>query len=201
MKNNFKLGYKHRIGLLLLTLIAVLLLNSASVSRDFNDVQLSVTSIYKDRLLASTYIFDITDQLYQKRMLLEHAGMSEDVQKIDASIAKLIAKYETTYLTREERLYWTDFKQELSSYNAHSGLGQPRITGFTQIISSLKKLSDLQAGEGNSLLKNTSRIVNASSLHTYLETCIALLIGALTLSIIGSSKMRFGQPQPNPSLN
>ena len=200
MRNKFKLGYKHRIGLLLLTLIAVLLLNSASVSRDFNDVQLSVTSIYKDRLLASTYIFDITDQLYQKRMLLEHGDTRNDVQAIDASIAKLIAKYETTFLTREERLYWTDFKQELSSYNAQSGLGQTG-TEFTQIISSLKKLSDIQAGEGNSLFKNTSRIVSASSLHTYLETCIALLIAALTLSIIGNSKMRFGQPQPNPSLN
>lgn len=199
MKKTVQLGYKYRIGLMLATLIAVLVLNSVSVKQDFEDVQTSVTSIYKDRLLASTYIFDLTDQLYQKRMLAENQGTAAQSSAADANINALIAKYETTFLTEDERKHWSSFKVHLSNYNRP--VGHEKSSEFTQTLLSLKQLSALQAGEGTSLYKNASRIVSASSLHTYLETCIALLIGALTLSLIGNSKMRFNTTQANPSLN
>lgn len=201
-----KLRYKTRIGILLGSLLALLLLNNIAGQESFARMQRDATSIYEDRLMPSTFLFDIREALYQEKMLLSSGSAPEAIEAslnvYRSRINVLIDQYEQTVLTPEEKKEWTALKTTLGAF--HSATMQTPVSDvqFDQAIQALNKLKVIQAGEGALLQKDLSRISMASSFRGYAEMALLIVIGVITLSLIGYSKNVFEKTVSHrPSLN
>src|SRR5436190_19571989 len=106
--------------------------------------------------MPATYIFLLTDYLYQKKLLYggqeAESPQTANALRHDTAIANLIKTYETTYLTATEKKQWTLFKQHLQNY--HTLINTPVNNdktinnAFNEVLQSLNALSEIQANEG-----------------------------------------------------
>ena len=202
-----QLKYKTRIGLLLAAIMCIILLNNISGRHSFDDLNQSITSIYQDRLMPATYIFRITDHLYQKRMLHQQTATDQQataqIRLHDNAIMTLIRDYEATHLTREEQHQWNDFKKHLLKYNVQEQQSDniPAAKSFDRTIQCLNALSTIQAGEGHHLRESSTAIISANTIRSSLEIGLLIVLGIVTLVLIGVSKEAILQAPQKPSLN
>lgn len=199
-----RLRYKTRIGMLLGVLMLSLLLNNLASRASIERMERTANSVYADRLMPSTFIFELREHLERSRALAasppdRNARLLREREQHRLAIAELIRKYEQTVLTDEERAEWKAFKLHLRQFQASQAGADAH---FEQTLKSLNHLSHIQAGEGKHLQANMHALVNASALRSYLEIAIIIAIGGITLALIGFSKGAFEQGPPRrPSLN
>jgi hypothetical protein len=74
MKWAYHVKDKMKMAAVLLLIIVLILVNNISNRKTFSNLNESIASIYKDRLMPATYIFQLTDHLYQKKLLYRRAG-------------------------------------------------------------------------------------------------------------------------------
>ena len=201
-----KLQYKTRIGALLGTLLVLLLLNNIAGQQSFTLMQKDATSIYEDRLMPSTYLFDIREALYQERIVLSSGAapvaIEDMLRKQQANIATLIGRYEKTMLTAEERKEWSFLKGHIQAFHKSPPFTPEQSNQFESALQGLNNLKAIQAGEGAHLQKDLMRISANSSLRATLELVLLIVIGIITLSLIGFSKGVFEKTVSHrPSLN
>ncbi|RYD58410.1 MAG: hypothetical protein EOP56_05715 [Sphingobacteriales bacterium] len=170
----------------------------------FTDLDHSVSSIYNDRLMPSTYIFQITDLLYQKRLLHEHAmqqgpNAAAESKKHDKAIAGLVKNFEATVLTQEERLQLLQFKSYLYAYTRLEGeaynkvyrsdkvLEQQLVQTFDKTMHCLGALSKIQVGEGMHLTKDSRSIINGGVSMTNFEVALLIVLGLYSLILLTAS--------------
>lgn len=201
-----KFRYKTKIGILLGSLLALLLLNNIAGQNSFARMQRDATSMYADRLMPSTFLFDIGEALYQERILLTS---SESPEAVAASlrhhrndIRDLMQRYEKTVLTPEEKAEWSALKENLAALNQMNAWTAQSNLQFDQAIKTLNNLKAIQAGEGAILQKDLSRISMNSTFRGYAEMVLLIIIGGITLSLIGFSRDVFEKVVSHrPSLN
>lgn len=194
-----RLKYKTRIGILLATLLFLLLLNNALSQESHTQVEKTAKAIYEDRLMPSVFLFRIADALYKHHY---NSGINL-VQSRDSStsVQQLIALYERTEFTKEEKQEWATFRQYLRDYTSNVEPSS-KLEAFQNTIESLGRLADIQAGEGQHLSKDFSSLLKAAKTRGYLEIAILIVIGTITLALIGYSKNAFdNKPPVSPSLN
>lgn len=196
MKHVGQLQYKLRIALSLSLLIVIIVVNNFSSRRNMDAINDSVTSIYKDRLMASTYILDLTNNLYEKNSQKRSEILSSAENSYNNTIQTLIEQYEKTKLTKEEGLCWKAFKTNLAAYETSN-----KQSCFWAAITNLKELSAIQASEGNHLASHARVNISSSAMGSYLEISMAMMIGVFALTLIGLSKNSVSSFQQNPSLN
>lgn len=201
-----KFRYKTRVGLLLTLLLLVLVLNNIAGRENLNQIEKTAQSIYEDRLMPSTYIFELREHLDGEHALLASArrdAMGQREQRLHrAAITELVSRYEKTVLTAEERTEWNTFKRHLSGFQSGREGRHAFDQHFQQALKSLNHLNVIQAGVGRQLNADMSAIAGTSTLMSYLETALIIIIGGLTLSLIGFSKSIFVQSSPRcASLN
>lgn len=208
MKWAYQIGNKPKAIAGLCTILLTILLGHISYRNDFARIQHSVTSIYKDRLMPATYLYNIANHVYEKKILAEnrHSTGSHYLQqqlRHDAAIADLIHSYEKTYLTTEEKKTWQLFKQQLAAFSAQtSPLGSiipvsvQSDAAFHNTIHALNTLCNIQAGEGNNIRNSSKAIVNSTVITTYLEAALLIVLGLFTIIILGTTdKALFKQQQ------
>jgi hypothetical protein len=200
MKWAYQLKHKTKaVGLLALLLIVILAGDLLERSR-YSRLDSSITSIMNDRLKPANYIYSISNNLYEKKLLaandraLPASELSLHRAKHDAEIAALIESYETTYLTPEERVQWSAFRSSLGNYNAiekqmlaSTGNVRAADAAFHKTISHLDALSSIQVGEGTAISKTSHSIINSSLLLSYLEISLLIVLGLYTLIIVSAS--------------
>ncbi|WP_118975146.1 MCP four helix bundle domain-containing protein [Taibaiella koreensis] len=196
-----QLRYKTRIGLLLAALLICLLLNNIINQSNFEHIEKAATSIYEDRLLPSTYIFELREYVYKRRQLTQTADYSEGsniAMKCSEAITALIDKYEHTVLTPEESIHLRSLKSNITLF-----INAPKEEQhFGNTLENLNDLLRIQSREGRYLKADMVSKVRGSTFLSYVEVCLLIIIGAITLSLIGFSKNIFSQKMPpDPSLN
>ncbi len=198
--------YKTKVGIWLAVLLCCLLLNNILNQAHFGNMEKAAIAIYEDRLLPSTYIFEIREYLYKERML-QQSGLNDKERQqrsgqYQAAIMALLDKYEHTTLTRQERVDWQVFKSNLDGFLAQANTATDQNAYFEKTVKSLGNLLRIQSGEGKHLKTNMTDIVRVSTLTSYIEAGLLVVIGCITLSLIGFSKNVFNQKAlRNPSLN
>ncbi|MCD6064122.1 MAG: hypothetical protein K0R82_2033 [Flavipsychrobacter sp.] len=217
MKWAYYVKYKLKAAIVLMGIIIVILLSNFSERRSFSSLDSSMASINNDRLKPATYIFEISNNLYRKR-LLHDANVAHTQEELRArtlqhnrNIALLMADYENTYLTTEEKMHWTAFKQQLQNYNdleaswlrlhkedktsalaMHGNIDRR----FDATMQSLDRLNRIQVGEGDNLTKNTHSIINNNMMLSYLEISLLVILGLATLVLLSvSDNALFSQKQ------
>ena len=190
MKKVFQLRYKAKAAVLLLIMMALLILNNLVGRGNYSNLDKSISAIYQDRLMPATYIFQISDHLYQKRLLLEEASnktqsLLNEIKTHDAAIAGIVDSYEKTHLTREEERQWVNFKNHLMAYNTSEGANsETSDREFNEVMHSLNSLTQLQVGEGTLLQKDAKAIISGSNLMSQFEISILVILGLFVVVLI-----------------
>ncbi|GAB3241795.1 hypothetical protein GCM10027346_37620 [Hymenobacter seoulensis] len=190
-----RIHYKARpVGLFLLVMLGVL--GSSLVEKHLlRDLHTSVASLYQDRLLPATGLFQLNDLMYAKRQALERylaAPSTERRRRTKAQlaaynqqIAALIACHEATYLVPEEARVFDAFRACRRRYDAleaqllaTTAPGAPAQTAalarqFTRIHADLSRLNDIQRRVGQQVSRD-ARATEGS----------ALLLGDLELALL-----------------
>jgi len=216
MKWLYHIKYKIRAVFGLASLIVVILVGNLVLRGKMSALDESMSSIMNDRLMPSGYIFELTNSIYQKRLLLLDSIYDSEVaaristhnQKIDT----LIQSYEKTYLTSEEKNQWEAFKKHLNAYNHSEHLyfknraitaidRQAMAAEFDGALKNLSQLSRIQIGEGTQLRKQSKSIVNSSIAFSTFEMALLIVLGLFTMAILSISDHVIFNRNQRQSLN
>lgn len=214
MKWAYYIKYKIRTVAFLAIILVVVLLGNILERNSYSTLDTSMSSIYQDRLMASQYIYGISNALYQKKLLIAE-GQGKEMQPAlaqhDETIHTLIGKYEKTVLTKEEKVKWASFKENLVRYNHHEkqwlNSTMPEQaeavmqSGFHATIANLDALSSIQAGEGQHLLEDSHTIVNSRLAFSSFEISLLIILGMFVLVIISATDKRIFPNWQNKALN
>lgn len=221
MKGFFQIRTKFKICCVLIVIIVLVLLNNVRSRKNISSLDKSVSSIYQDRLLPATYLYEISNRLYQKRLMLEEkSGLQDDwaAQKAitNREIDSLVKTYDSTFLTKEEQKEWILFKQQLhaytqledASFSAMSGAGGLSAPGeieldesFRQSVTILNNLTIIQVGEGRNLQTGSHDIASSSVLGSHLEMALLIVLGVMAVILLSISDKHILNPDQKAGLN
>ncbi|WP_128547368.1 MCP four helix bundle domain-containing protein [Larkinella soli] len=205
------------IASLLLTGIMLLIILSTIISRsNIRDIDKSFSSIYSDRLVPATGIVYLSENLYDKRLLLEkhllagQGSSSADVRRQlrlhDQRIDSLVRAFEKTFLVAEESRSLREFKVWTRAYATLeqdilrlSDAGDPGAGNrlfdaesadvFRLAIGRLNDLTRIQSVVGSELVRESRSESSVFNLISLLQISVAVVIGAIVMGLIHNSKM------------
>lgn len=216
MKWTFIIREKFKVALLLASIMLLIGFTTVMQRSNIRDLRQSFSSIYYDRLIPATDIFYLTQNLYNKRLLMEELLYTEEATlveplaaKLDGlndSIATLISRFEHTYLVKSESVYLREFKQRVAHYRkVEDNILQAYLTtsraearqlyetegkgDLQQTIQFLGELTKIQSSVGLELFNDSHGIVSASDLVLTIQITIAIIIGVLAEGLVLTSRM------------
>ncbi|MEY2704138.1 MAG: hypothetical protein RL407_200 [Bacteroidota bacterium] len=192
MKRRRRLAFFIILGLLLM-LYGKNLLERQS----FRNISSALTEVYEDRLRVESYIFQISEKLFQIQKLVDHCDLGYDYSKVieeisaeEKGILDLVAAFEATQLTPEEAVLLGDFKQIIQKdlsiknyqllYTDSSGVNLQQVNVYDQKIaraqSDLDKLSEIQIEEGEKLVAKAKTLINRSQIWAQFELALLFVL-------------------------
>ncbi|MFN0291500.1 MCP four helix bundle domain-containing protein [Pedobacter helvus] len=217
MKFAYSLKQKTKIAILLFLIMACTILIRLLEDRSIKNMEKAFTSLYNDRLVPATDLFYISEKLYAKRFLLETFVYSDQnklsaqelnakLKTYDKHIDTLLAKYEQTFLVKNEKNHLTALKVKLLDnkllekqllLNAHAVdktalrkmYDDSAERSFFDISNSLSQLTKVQTVVGEQLKEESQKIVRGTNLYSTIQLLIAIVIGALIVSILAASNV------------
>lgn len=215
MKWTLVIRQRHKVAVLLASVMALVLITVVVERKNMNDISKSVASIYNDRLVPASDIFDLTEQFYNKRFLIEKylesdsesaVELQSGLHKNDEEILALIAKYEKTYLVSDESKGIEEIKAKIREYQqlekkviALSG-NETRSKALEYykeeakpvlqaVLIQLSRLSDVQIEVGGELLKKSAGIAAMSRMLLTIQIVLSVVIGMMIVALVNTSKM------------
>lgn len=220
MKWAFTIQQKSKAALILGVVFLLILGKNWYDERKVTELGNSFASVYEDRLVVESYIYQLSDHLYQKKSLLDNysnktnlANLQEKLKQHNSAIEALILDYEKTRLTSAETNYFTAFKQDVSAIKRlENNFLQAEITvhenakiglekRYGLAVKNLHELSGIQVAEGKMLNDKSKRIIAGSSLLTQFELAVLIGIGLLIQGLIFAARSSVPKKLQNFSLN
>lgn len=209
MKWIYAIRQKLKVAMWSVVIIIIFFSISWIDKRNVNTLNTSFSSVFEDRLLVESYIFQLTDHLYQKKILYTARTdyfLPDDLRtKItyhNNKISTLVADYEKTLLTEAEAVYFTHLKTNLfeiqnlenklilsSANNENSAtLMEKMQNGFDIALLDLNRLSRIQIEEGRLLNDQSKKITAGANMLTKFELVMIIGVGLLVQILIFASK-------------
>ncbi len=221
MKWAYSIRQKIKVALLLAIVCLIIVLKNIYDKHNVDELGTTFSSVYEDRLLVESYIYELSNHLYQKKMMLDNLSEQDETklhsqfETRNAAISTIISDYEKTKFTESESICFKDFKnnvaalqilesQYLSLAGNEAQLAETRQQlnkTFTLAASDLHRLSDIQVSEGKLLSDNSKKIVAGSSLLTQLELAILIGLAVMIQVLVIASKPIIPKTHQRPSLN
>ena len=216
MKWLYAVQQKMRVALLLAVILLLVFLKSLFDRYHVSELGDSFSSIYEDRLVVESYIYKLSDHLYQKQLLIEQCSqgdrqmLANRIAHHNQAIFSLIQEYEKTRLTTQEVTFFESFKknmkemvaleeQFLSSQNAAED--SQLDLRFVTATQNLNQLSSIQVEEGKNMTNQSQRIIAGSSMLTQFELAMLIVIGLIIQALIFASKSFVPKVSQNHQLN
>jgi hypothetical protein len=195
--------------------VFAIILNKIVNERNVQRLGLTFSEIYDDRLLVESYIYQLTDLFYKKKIvLLKNEGMNYsafsrgEMQKQTSEIIDVTQKYALTRFAENEKQVFEELKENigrLKDAEANLLVGGNRDSSELERIcelsvGQLKLLSSIQVSEGNLLKENARKVLSSSHLAVQLEWAVLLFIAISLVSILRKRKI-FEKIFPKYQLN
>lgn len=227
MKWTFIIREKLKVALLLGSIMILVGFTTVMQQVNMNDLKRSYSSIYYDRLIPATEIFYLTENLFNKRLLIEKLlyienadasvpALTAQLEVHNDSIRAIIARFEETYLVDAERKYLDQFKDLVIHYNTiesniidthqASKADAQRLyetVGESDLIKTIQflgELTQIQSSVGLDLMNDSDGIISINDTVLTIQIAIAIIIGILIQALIFASKMA-NRKDPNYRLN
>ena len=205
-----------------LTVIFVFLfIKNVSDKRHFNELGDSFSAVYEDRLMAESYIYEMSNHLSRKKLLVDDCQTKEDFSQVkdklnahNEAIQTLIAAYDKTKLTPTEEVLFKDFKKKIangldlekthlhqSDFSNAESSKQVLDEAFYSVLNTLNHLSNIQITEGAKLNKSSQKIVMGSASDTHFELTLLIVLGTIILTLIFTSNSTLPKIHQDSSLN
>ncbi|GAA4467650.1 hypothetical protein GCM10023189_51700 [Nibrella saemangeumensis] len=205
--------------------MALVTLNTVISRSNVRGIDKSFSSIYQDRLLPAVDLVYLSENLYNKRLLMEAylvsgsrttpAEARGQLTTYNHRIDSLIRKVEETYLVQKESESLRAFKQNIYSYAAQEQtilnlsetdqkeagsrlFNTDSAVTFRGAIRHLNELTNIQSEVGRQLMKESHSGSALVDLIFTLQIALAIIIGALILGLIHSSKIIKQNPRSFP---
>lgn len=182
---------------------------------NFSELQDSFSTVYEDRLIVESYIYEISGYVHKKKLNFEHQnesnieGLKEKNIALNDSIDYLLGEFGKTKLTQLESQWFVKLKKNLSqlyideqnysvnnSEKERTALRHSIEQQHTAIAKDLDELSAIQLDEARLVIDNTKKIIASSNLASHIEICVLLVIGLIVQGLLlasGSIRTRFPQ--------
>ncbi|MFZ6051359.1 MCP four helix bundle domain-containing protein [Halocola ammonii] len=210
------MGFRQRVksAMLLVAVFGVIILSNVWEKNSMTDLNKNFSSIYEDRLLPSTYIFHLTDKLYEKRLALEHladnpVGHVDEVEQQlalhNSAIDTLVENFESTYLVAEESASLHRFEDSYEAYNLEEHRLIEKIrnggdvhqdllaleTTFYLTKNELTRLSSIQINIGKDLTTGSEhKFASVSLMNTFEITLMVILAFIIEFLVLGTRDVR-----------
>lgn len=198
MKQFISVREKRVAAAVLFVVLVAIGLNQLLYEKDYAQLDKNMSSMYKDRLMPAGYLFEINDHLYQKKILhmdetVAATQMNIQLRKHDEAIARLIAAYERTYLTKDEQQHWKQLMESLAAYKAAEAnyfSSSNAVSAdlldkhFLAAQTSLTELNNLQAKEGSLLQNNSKAIISDTVIQSYLQVAMLVIIAIIAAILL-----------------
>ena len=208
MKWNNLFNQKYKAGFGLLALLLMMVLVIFAHKKNLSQLQHSITSIYSDRLVAGNYLYNISHEIYKKKLHLDEVGQIYSAQ--NDSIQRIIRKYEKTLLTAEESNQLSSLKAHLklsasienqihnsASQEEEKALRSRLRNKYDIILTDLNNLTSIQLSEGQNLIAESNRIVASDNITSRLEMSLLIIFGLLIMLIFSVIKARIVRTAPS----
>lgn len=206
----FSFRQKIKIALFLFCIMVCSLLIRFLEDKSIKSMGTAFTSIFNDRLVPATDLFQVAEHIFGKSSVLDiylhedHAAnystIRKNLAKHDLAIDSLIKKYESTYLVVVEKGGLAALKKRIaqnrvleSNILANSNVltEKERAAFVSQLnrsysasVKDLSGLTKVQSKVGEDLIKESKKLMVGSQLYSALQLILAILIGALIISIL-----------------
>lgn len=221
MKWAYSIQQKFKAAVLLAIVCVIILITNILGRYHMGVLSNSFSSLYEDRLVVESYIYKISDHLYQKKLAFDNCNELTDsnvhstIGSHNEVISNLLLFYENTLLTEEEAICLEDFKgniaalqnlelQQLQSSNktvVHTTTRNLFNEHFALASANLRQLSQIQIQEGKALSDHSRRIVYGSSLLTNITMVILICITIILQIIVLTSRPVITRPWQQSNLN
>lgn len=209
MKWTYSVKNKITAASLLFGVIVVVLLINFNQRNQIDELKSAFESIYRDRLVAESYILDFSEKLHDMHDAINDPGLpflkkQEIANKILNEIDTLNHLYEATRLTDEEARYFIHFTGLTHEMDLRLKAGdldseEPMIRSA---LLDLHSLSQIQLNEADKLKSKTDKIFSMGSILLQFEMVVLIIIGLLIQALFFASKTSNGFKIPkNPNLN
>jgi hypothetical protein len=195
---------------IILTFIIVLIFGKNILERkNFNELGETFISVYEDRLVVESYIFNISEKLFRIKLLVNHCAFESDYSHVideisdyEEGILAIVTDFENTRLTQREEAFLTDFKQIILQnlriqdykllYDNEEGINASKVkeynTYIERAITDLDKLSAIQIEEGQRLAVNSDKVVNRSRIWAQFEVAALVILLVIIYLLIYTTR-------------
>jgi hypothetical protein len=216
MKWTYVLGQKMRVASAVVVFLLLLLLTHVIDRKNFSTLHESFTAVYKDRLLAETYIYDMAEEISAKRMALFENPYQQIKEKrtiANNRIKNLISDFRETTLTDEEASVFRAFVQQfetldnmeqrfVAANDPSDGRSLDQMEQqYEKINDELSRLSKIQLKEGQKLMAASNTVMASSHLNSQTEVAILILAALVIQSLIFASRSSMPKIRQDSRLN
>lgn len=179
-----------------ISLIFGLIITTNLIDRNnFTRVKDSIVNIYEDRLVAKYYIYEITNLVHEKELIVlknDTVNFKNKVQDINQNINSTISNFENTKLTSEEAEIFQNLKDNLERLEKvennyiddKSKYKSDILNELDNIASNLDALSKIQITEGSRQMSIGKKALNNVELFTQIEIYFLVFLAILIQIII-----------------
>ncbi|GAB2482479.1 MAG: hypothetical protein EP311_05825 [Cytophagales bacterium] len=197
MQDSYTKRRKIRAFIIISVLLLMLYAKNLLERQSFKNISTTFTEVYNDRLVVESYIFDISEKLFQIQKLIDHCDIEYDYSKVineistfEAQILEVVTEFEQTKLTPEEATYLNDFKKIITQdlniksyellYSDSSGVNRAQVRIYDKKISDARKdldnLSNIQLQEGERIITKAKTLINRSQIWAQFEVAILIIL-------------------------
>lgn len=183
-------------GFILAMAFFLVLASNRLNQRNFSQVELTVNSVFEDRVVAQEYIYRLNNLFHEKEVLLASAEWSKKDWSVTKEVREILEDFATTELTKDESVHFNDLKENyahlqafeqnlIDGSSAKEKEAKKEITNALEEISNnLDKLSAVQLSEGRQLTMLSKKSLSMNQLLSKLEIAFLGIIGILLLLVI-----------------
>lgn len=221
MKWAYSIQQKFKAAVLLAIICFIVLITNFWGRHQMDELSHSFSSVFEDRLVVESYIYEISDHLYQKKLTLDKCSELADTNsrsKIglhNEAIKDLLIYYDKTLLTKEEAVCLQDFKanftaiKDLESKYLQNSRDEAQHTATHTLLNeqfglasaNLRQLSHIQVKEGKMLNDQSQRIVQGSSILNSFEMVVLICIAIILQIIVLASRPAISRSWQRSNLN
>ncbi|GMQ26892.1 hypothetical protein Aoki45_35750 [Algoriphagus sp. oki45] len=197
MQDSYTKRRKIRAFIIISVLLLMLYAKNLLERQSFKNISTTFTEVYNDRLVVESYIFGISEKLFQIQKLIDHCDVEYDYSKVineistyEAQILEVVTEFEQTKLTPEEATYLNDFKKIITQdlniksyellYSDSSGVNRAQVRIYDKKISDARKdldnLSNIQLQEGERIITKAKTLINRSQIWAQFEVAILIIL-------------------------
>lgn len=213
--------FQYRFSLVVLVVLLLIAGKNLLEKKHLQELGVSMSTVYEDRLLAESYLYEIAGLLYRKRQLLYDCDVlpgeytRAEIDRHNADIQRIMEEYEQTRLTDAEATYLAELREQLGAIGRLEAEWLSPLAGveaterlklafephFARATGDLNHLSHIQVAEGRAQYDHTRQIVAGSTMLSHVEMVLLIGLGMILQALIPRTRAITARLVKHPQWN